>query len=131
MSFGTIFDNCRDGLEKKQYFLSRPESIPKSLNGAFELMWLSLPSDRDFLAHRLLVTLGIMRDLGNDELFAELFTRQYGEVYSDEDIATIRRPIGKLLAYDGDRYGLFHDRFRVFLVGEQKDPIAEALELEQ
>ena len=33
----------------------------------------------------------------------------------------------KLRVYDGERYGLFHDRFRRFLVGEQKDPIAEAL----
>lgn len=28
-----------------------------------------------------------------------------------------RTKIGKLLVYDGDRYGLFHDRFRRFLVG--------------
>ena len=119
-----------DGVEKKQYYLSRPESIPLSLNGAFESMWLSLPSDKDFLAHRLLVTLGIMRDLGDDELFAELFTRQLNESFTPEDIATIRRPIGKLLTYDGDRYGLFHDRFRIFLVGEQKDPIAEALRMQ-
>jgi len=120
-----------DGVEKRQYFLTRPETIPTSLNGAFEQMWLSLPNDRNFLAHRLLVTLGIMRDLGDDELFAELFTRQFNEPFTEEDIATIRRPIGKLLAYDGDRYGLFHDRFRYFLVGEQKDPIAEALALEE
>ena len=116
-----------DGVEKRQYFLTRPETIPTSLNGAFEQMWLALPSDKNFLAHRLLVTLGIMRDLGDDELFAELFSRQFNETFSLEDIATIRRPIGKLLSYDGDRYGLFHDRFRYFLVGEQKDPIAEAL----
>jgi len=120
-----------DGVEKRQYFLTRPETIPTSLNGAFEQMWLSLPNDRNFLAHRLLVTLGIMRDLGDDELFAELFTRQFNEPFTEEEIATIRRPIGKLLAYDGDRYGLFHDRFRFFLVGEQKDPIAEALALEE
>ena len=118
-----------DGVEKRQYFLTRPETIPTSLNGAFEQMWLSLPSDRNFLAHRLLVTLGIMRDLGDDELFAELFTRQFDDTFTEEDIAIIRRPIGKLLTYDGDRYGLFHDRFRYFLVGEQKDPIAEALAL--
>jgi hypothetical protein len=120
-----------DGVEKRQYFLTRPETIPTSLNGAFEQMWLSLPNDRNFLAHRLLVTLGIMRDLGDDELFAELFTRQFEETFSEEDIAIIRRPIGKLLSYDGDRYGLFHDRFRYFLVGEQKDPIAEALALKE
>ena len=44
-----------------------------------------------------------------------------------DDIAAVRIKAGKLLIYDGDRYGLFHDRFRVFLVGEQKDPVAEAI----
>ena len=28
-----------------------------------------------------------------------------------------------LLVYDGDRYRLFHDRFRHFLVGERPDPL--------
>ena len=117
-----------DGVEKSQYFLKHPETIPTSLNGAFEKMWLSLPPDRNFLAHRLLVTLGIMRDMGDDELFAELFGRQFpNETFTVDDIASIRRPIGKLLSYDGDRYGLFHDRFKYFLVGEQPDPIEEAL----
>ena len=69
-----------------------------------------------------------MRDLGDDELFAELFGRQFpDETFSVDDIASIRRSIGKLLTYDGDRYGLFHDRFKYFLVGEQPDPIEEAL----
>ena len=77
---------------------------------------------RNFLAHRLLVTLGIMKDMGDDELFAELFNRQFPDAsLTVEDIAAIRRPIGKLLSYDGDRYGLFHDRFKYFLVGEQPD----------
>jgi hypothetical protein len=40
----------------------------------------------------------------------------------------VRRKAGKLLVYDGDRYGLFHDRFKRFLVGVQEDPIAKALE---
>ena len=121
-----------DGVEKNQYFLKHPETIPTSLNGAFEKMWLSLPSDRSFLAHRLLVSLGIMRDLGDDELFAELFTRQFpNESFTVDDIAAIRRPIGKLLSYDGDRYGLFHDRFKYFLVGEQPDPIEQALQAKQ
>lgn len=117
-----------DGVEKNQYFMKHPETIPTSLNDAFENMWLSLPSDRNFLAHRLLITLAIMRDMGDDELFAELFERQFpDEKFSVDDIAAIRRSIGKLLIYDGDRYGLFHDRFKYFLVGEQPDPIEEAL----
>ena len=72
----------------------------------------------DFLCHRLLLTLGIMRDHGDDELFAELFNRD--ETYlpntslTSQDIAEQRIKIGKLLTYDGDRYTLFHDRFRHF-----------------
>ena len=46
-----------DGVEKKQYFLSRPESIPKSLNGAFPVA----SQVTENFGHRLLVTLGIMR----------------------------------------------------------------------
>ena len=51
------------------------------------------------------------------------------EKFHPIDIASARIKAGKLLLYDGDRYGLFHDRFRYFLVGEPKDPIAEALGL--
>jgi hypothetical protein len=117
-----------DGVEKKQFSLARKETIPKSLDAAFEKMWISLPPDKDFLAHRLLLNLGIMRDFGDDELFAELFSRQNPEqTFSVEDIAAQRIKTGKLLIYDGDRYSLFHDRFRHFLVGEQKDPIDEAM----
>ena len=117
-----------DGVQKNRYSLERAETIPSSLQDAFEQMWLALSPEKDFLAHRLLVTLGIMRDLGDDELFVELFNRQMPEQnLTIEDIVQIRRTIGKLLAYDGERYGLFHDRFRYFLVGEQPDPIEEAL----
>ena len=76
------------------------------------------------------VTLGIMREYGDDELFAALFNRERKEGQArivPSDIARLRVSAGKLLVYDGDRYGLFHDRFRRYLVGEQKDPIAEAL----
>ena len=94
---------------------------------------MGLPTARDFLCHRVLLTLGIMRDYGDDELFAELFNRDPELVAADgprltpDDVAALRVKAGKLLVYDGDKYGLFHDRFRTFLVGEQKDPIAEAL----
>ena len=103
--------------------------MPEGLDDAFEQMWMGLPTDRDFLCHRVLLTLGIMREYGEDELFSELFNRERSEAdrLTPTDIAAVRVKAGKLLVYDGDRYGLFHDRFRVFLVGEQKDPIAEAL----
>ena len=110
-----------DGVEKNNTFLKHPETIPTSLNGAFEKMWLSLPSDRNFLAHRLLVTLGIMRDMGDDELFAELFGRQFpNETFTVDDIEKTHRKVTGF--YDGDRYGLFHDRFKPFLSGRAARP---------
>ena len=120
-----------DGVQQKRIFLNRPETIPSSLHDAFEDKWLSLSKDFHFLGHRLLLTLAIMRDYGDDELFVELFNRNKSKPNEDDltitDIAQTRLSIGKLLIYDGDRYTLFHDRFRFFLVGEQKDPIVEAL----
>ena len=61
-----------------------------------------------------------MFDLGDDEFFADYFNHHEvlpGKVLYPIDIAMIRVRAGKLLRYDGDRYGLFHDRFRAFLVG--------------
>jgi hypothetical protein len=114
--------------------LERAETVPASLDDAFEGQWLSLPVDHGFLSQRMLLLLGILREYGDDALLAELIglDPQYqsasaGEVPRAEDIARMRQHLGKLLVYDGERYGLFHDRFRRFLVGPQKDPIAEAL----
>ena len=45
------------------------------LDEAFESMWMDLPTDRDF-AHRLLLYLAVMRDYGEDALFAELFNSE-------------------------------------------------------
>ncbi|MGB0590195.1 MAG: hypothetical protein ACPGU1_10990 [Myxococcota bacterium] len=119
-----------DGVEAQRIDLSRSESVPESLDDAFDEQWMSLPTEGDFLIHRVLCTLGIMREYGDDELFAALFNRERKEGQArivPSDIARLRVSAGKLLVYDGDRYGLFHDRFRRYLVGEQKDPIAEAL----
>jgi hypothetical protein len=118
-----------DGVQQGTIRLDRAETVPESLDDAFEDMWMGLPTERDFLCHRVLLTLGIMREYGDDELFAALFNRERDakDRLVPDDVAAVRIKAGKLLVYDGDRYGLFHDRFRVFLVGEQKDPIAEAL----
>jgi hypothetical protein len=118
-----------EGIDSAQVRLDRAETIPASLDDAFEGMWMTLPTDQDFLVHRMLLTLGIMREMGDDELFAALFNRERtrDQQLVPDDIGVLRVQAGKLLVYDGDRYGLFHDRFRRFLVGEQKDPIAEAL----
>ena len=118
-----------DGVQAGTIRLARAETVPESLDEAFEEMWMGLPSGKDFLCHRVLLTLGIMREYGDDELFAALFNREReaDDRLTPDDVAAVRVKAGKLLVYDGDRYGLFHDRFRVFLVGEQKDPIAEAL----
>lgn len=126
-----VAEGVRDG----RIDLARAETVPASLEDAFEGQWLALPTDQGFLAQRVLLLLGILREYGDDELVAEFIARdpQYraepraARALEPEDIALVRQKLGKLLVYDGDRYGLFHDRFRRFLVGEQKDPIAEAL----
>ena len=118
-----------EGIDSGQVRLDRAETVPASLDDAFEGMWMGLPTDKDFLAHRVLLNLAIMREMGDDALFAALFNRERprDQQLMPDDIAVLRVKAGKLLVYDGDRYGLFHDRFRRFLVGEQKDPIAVAL----
>jgi len=118
-----------EGVREGRVDLERAETVPASLEDAFEGQWLALPTEKSFLAHRMLLLLGILREYGDDELLSEFITRdpQYGGTVSAQDVALVRQGLGKLLVYDGDRYGLFHDRFRRFLVGEQKDPIAEAL----
>jgi hypothetical protein len=93
-------------------------------------MWMNLPTDRDFLLHRLLCTLAVMYDYADDELFAELLSKNLPEPLRTDDVAQLRSQAGKLLVYDGERYNLFHDRFRVFLVGNNPDPISNALEEE-
>ena len=114
-----------DGTQTGSIRLDRPETIPCNLDEAFESMWMDLPTDRDFLAYRLLLYLAVMRDYGEDALFAELFNSECPDEppLLPDEVAAIRIRIGKLLIYDGDRYNLFHDRFRRFLVGEQTDPI--------
>ena len=116
-----------EGVEQTRFDVSRAETIPASLDEAFDNMWMSLPTDREFLIYRVLCTLAVMREYGDDQFFADLFNIELeeGEVhYAPSDIAELRSKAGKLLVYDNDRYGLFHDRFRVYLVGEQVDPLA-------
>ena len=119
-----------DGVQQGGVRLDRPETVPTSLDDAFEHMWMGLPTARNFLCHRVLLTLAVMREFGDDELFTALFNRDLpaDQQLTPDDVAAVRIQAGKLLVYDGDSYGLFHDRFRLFLVGPQRDPIAEALE---
>jgi len=110
-----------DGVESGRIDVARAETIPESLDEAFDDLWMSLPTDRDFLVHRILGMLAIMRDYGDDDMFAYLFGKDLSvgtEPLTASEVALLRAKAGKLLVYDGDRYGLFHDRFRRFLVGE-------------
>ena len=112
-----VAQSIRDGRSD----LRRPETLPASLEDAFDEIWLQLPDENNFLLHRILLTLALMFDLGDDEFFADYFNHHEvlpGRVLYPIDIAMIRVQAGKLLRYDGERYGLFHDRFRAFLVGD-------------
>lgn len=116
-----------DGVRNGTIRLDRAETVPGSLDDAFEEMWMGLPTDHDFLCHRVLFLLAILREPGTDELVAEIIARDTGRPVTATDIAAARLQMGKVLVYDGDRYSLFHDRFKRFLVGEQPDPLATAL----
>jgi hypothetical protein len=111
------------GAETGRVDLTRAETVPASLDDAFEDEWMALPTTRDFALHRVLLWLAILREHGTDPLLAELLARETGQTFRPDDVAALRVRAGKLLVYDGDRYTLFHDRFRRFLVGEQKDPL--------
>jgi hypothetical protein len=113
-----------EGLDSGQISAHRPETVPTSLDDAFDEIWINLPGDRDFLLHRMLCTLAVMFDYADDELFAELFSKDLlegTEPLRADDIAQLRSQVGKLLVYNGDRYQLFHDRFRTFLVGHNQE----------
>ena len=119
-----------DGAESGRVDVTRAETIPESLDEAFDELWMGLPDDRDFLVHRILSLLAVMREYGSDELFVDLLGRETppgSDPLTAAEVASLRVRAGKLLVYDGDRYGLFHDRFRKFLVGDQPDPVEAAL----
>jgi hypothetical protein len=117
-----------DGMLTGEVRPDRAETVPASLDDAFEEFWMTLPRERDFLVHRVLIYLAILREPGTDALLAQLIQRERpGELVTEEDVARVRIHAGKLLVYEGERYRLFHERFRHFLVGAQGDPVAEAL----
>jgi hypothetical protein len=114
-----VAQSIRDGRSD----LRRPETLPASLEDAFDEFWLQLPDENNFLLHRILLTLALMFDLGDDEFFADYFNHHEvlsGRMLYPVDIAMARVRAGKLLRYSGDRYGLFHDRFRKFLIGDSE-----------
>ena len=68
-----------------------------------------------------------MADLPHPPALLEDLGRFLEERLTPDVVAAARAAASKLLIFDGDRYGLFHDRFRHFLVGLRADPIAAAL----
>ncbi len=100
-------------------------TIPDGPNDLFEDMWMNQPTDRNFLLHRMLVTVALMQDYAYNELLAELYMHRDPEhPVARDEVASLRLAAGKLLTFDGDQFRLFHDRFRRFLVGEQPAPLA-------
>ena len=59
---------------------------------------------------------GHWREYGDDELFAALFNRERSsnDWLTPNDVAAVRVKAGKLLVYDGDRYGHFMIVFGCF-----------------
>lgn len=116
-----------EGIEEGRIDGNREETIPININDAFDTIWLNLPPDQNFLVQRLLCVLALMFDYADDIFFAEYFNNT-GEIGSNRlspsDIAMLRVKAGKLLRYNGDQYALFHDRLKIYLVGEQPSPFS-------
>lgn len=113
-----------EGIARGRIQVLRPETVPTSLDEAFDDLWLELPADRAYLVHRLLCALAVMQDYGDDVLFADLFNRalpDQAEPLTPLEVASLRAQAGKLLVYRGDRYGLMHERLRRYLVGPTTD----------
>ena len=90
---------------------------------------MSLPPESNYALHRILATLAVLREYGTDELMQVVVNASLPAVATLRlsEFRTLRAKAGKLLVYDGDRYGLFHDRFRWFLVGRPSGRLAMAL----
>ena len=117
-----------ESVKENKIILNRTETVPKNISQAFDNIWLNLPKGNDFLIHKILCLLALMFDYGDDQMMTEYFNNQkeYKEnSLSPTEIAIARASIGKLLIYDGDKYKLFHDRLKFFLVGNQPDPLKE------
>lgn len=108
--------------------LKRKESVPENLNVMFELFWMGLPTDHDYALHRILATVAILRESASDELALAVINQGSDQELVLDEVRQLRMRASKLLVYNGDRYALFHDRFRTFLVGESPERLKMALE---
>jgi hypothetical protein len=109
--------------------LNRPESIPTTLDAVFEQVWMTLPTDHDYAVHRMLGTLAILRQYGSDELLHYVVntTRPKHNPLPIDEIRRLRLSASKLLVYQGERFTLFHDKFREFLIGPQQERLQSIL----
>jgi hypothetical protein len=111
--------------------LTRAETIPKNLDSVFERAWMGLPPDHDYAIHQMLGTLAILRQYGTDELMQYVVNenRPQNQALSIEEICRLRMSASKLLVYQEDRFSLFHDKFREFLIGPHRDQLETILEI--
>jgi hypothetical protein len=109
--------------------LNRIESIPSNLDAVFERVWMTLPTDHDYAVHRMIGTLAILRQYGTDELLHYVInaTRSKHDPLPLDEIRRLRLSASKLLVYQGDRFTLFHDKFREFLIGPQQERLQSIL----
>jgi|GEM_PF-1394474 len=97
----------------------RSETVPESLDALFDQFWNGLSNEENYLLHRLLGMLAIMPDLGNDNMFAKIFSRDVlseKRFVAPDEVAQRRLKINKFLVFSGERYKLFHARFRVYVL---------------
>ncbi|MBF0121280.1 MAG: hypothetical protein HQK79_20795, partial [Desulfobacterales bacterium] len=109
-------------LQEGSISLDQPDSIPQSLYQAFYKEWVRLSDESQYLLHKMLAILSIIYDYADDDFFYELFRQNETALKSSlkETISRLRSTAGKLLIYDGERYCLFHDRFRLYVRGNSE-----------
>lgn len=96
-------------------------SVGASIDDGFEEEWTSLPTDRGFALHRVLVWLGALRERRTGALFAEILAKRAVSAFTADDVTDRRARAGRPLVYDGARDKLFCHWFERFLLGEQKN----------
>lgn len=107
-----------DGLFQNLVSLDRIESIPSDLEQWCERILLEIPTFHHGLIHRLLGILAIVPGFGCDEWFAQLFSfeKNNGVAWFASEIAEMRRNVNQHLVFCGERYQIFHQPWRAFLL---------------
>lgn len=113
--------------KRRRLDLARVETIPQSLDEAYDEIWMDLPTHQDYLLHRLLGFLSIVPELFTDHVIAKLFSMEESDkgiesgIVTSYHIAEARGDINRYLLFQGDSYRIFHHQLRDFILRQFHD----------